>query len=246
LVNVFVRERLRQWRHQLVLDGDFMALSVTNPQEFSRELHSRWKVFKDRAKVPEARYRSFLNPDKSGFFFATEICNDEEVRRQVIRAQADMRVEYQIAYAEQKTAPTGGGLSLHDSTYYLTWLSTATFAFAVLTAFSLAFVVGFPSWFPVSRNWDIAIGWVAIGLGILSVGARALRTGLTSPDEELSFSQYLGTLRVTQGLFTHFEQEVDKDRRDTEEWTELRNVETAAIEELRRYLRMKDASRYIF
>jgi hypothetical protein len=238
LVNVFLRERLRQWRHQLLLDGELMDLARSDPAAYHTRIDYKWSQLCADATIGSGKFDTFIakgGPDQY-FFVEPKMPRDEVVLSQVIRLQAQLRLDYQLSFGETKLSVGGGGKpGIADITKVADWSATTTLVGAVAVSVCL-FVSELQRGGHGSHVWFAA---AALGLAVLSLGIRAIRTGLTIPGEQESYEEYMNRCQVLAEVF-------HRDRHDdAARWRVLRDLEQSAAAELRRFLRMKSSSRFI-
>ena len=239
LVEVFVRERLRQWRHQLLLDGKLMDLARSNPSSYQREVTDRWSDFCELVRTARGKFHTFIDtPGADQYWFVTaSVPHDQEVRSQVLRLQALVRLAYQLDFGEAKVAVGGGGRpGIADITKAAEWGATTTLVGAVVVSVS---VFASRVWSGHHHAVDVWLAASAVGLAVLSLGIRAVRTGLTIPYEQQSYEEYINRCQVLRESFRRAQ------GNDNKQWDVLKDLETSAGQELRRFLRMKWDARFI-
>jgi hypothetical protein len=237
LQNVFVRERLRRWRHQILLNGSMMDMYVDNPREAQAALNRCWQQFLQSASVKDGGFLAYIAPDGSQkclLFDDLQPPSHAELRDEIIGLQAQLRLEYQLEYSEYKFEPGGSVESLPELTRITDWVATSTLAGAVIVAMG-GLIVSIDLG---SGKADYLIAGVAAGLAILSAGTRALRSGLTIPAERDSYAEFSSRM---QSLAEAFRRASDPQA----QWKVLVQTETECADELRRFLAAKWHSRYI-
>jgi hypothetical protein len=235
LVRVFLRERLRQWRHQVLLDGQLMDLARSDPADHKATLDRLWSEFRRIDRIGDGMFTTFKgNSGQDHYWFiAPTIPHDADVVSHVLELQKQLRLDYQLAFGEEKLAE-GPGLS--DFTQATQWLATTTLVAAVVVTGCLF----------ISRllggNHHTLDVWLAAAAGCLAVfslGTRAIRNGLTIPHEQRSYEEYINRCQLLRQRF------LDKRGEDAGQWQVLVDLETNAADELRRFLRMKWDSRFV-
>lgn len=235
LHNVFLRERLRQWRHQLLLDAELLDIPASNSHDRTKLLARRWAQFLHDARSVDGAYQAFLGHADTQNWSRWERPASIPIVNDVLELQEQLRIEYQMQYAEVKTAVGGKKPSVTDLTYLSGLAATFTFAAAILVS-----VVGLGVDIVSSNSDHISVlSSMAIGLAVASAGVRAARAGLTLPSERDSYEEYLSGLSALRAVYASSQ---DPDTK----WRVLVQVERLAVQELRQFLRMKEESRFVF
>jgi hypothetical protein len=240
LVNVYLRERLRQWRHQILLDGGLMDLVVSDVEAHVAKVNDRWLKFVQDAAVADGKYTAFIGTEgaERPLFGPTSTAVEDTVRMQVLTCQRQLRLDYQLEYVERKLATGDPRPGVTDVTYITDLISTTSLALAVSTGVAI-FVYQL---FNLHGSHHAALGGLAalaLVFVVASAGTRAIRSGLTVPDEKLSYEEYATRIRAFAELYRSAST-------DDERWHVLVRLEVAAAEELRRFLQVKEGSRFVF
>jgi hypothetical protein len=238
---MFFRERLRHWHFQKFLDGQLIDLFFLNRPAYDTELTRRWGQLEQDLIDGRGTLATYVNaaaPASDFFHGRTPYAHDAHAKL-VLEALWRLRVEHQMRFDGRKIDGEGdpGELGLQERTSLSETVATASLAGAVVvTAFSwllslagprISLLSGFaPA--PVSA----ALAGVALLLAVISAATRAYRAGFTLPDEPESYEEYRGRLREVREAFQTVEALDDKRR-------QLEALEAAAIDELRRFVRMK-------
>lgn len=237
LVHVFLRERLRQWRHQLLLDGQLMDLSRSNPVSYEKQVDDRWSQFQQDASIAEGKFAAFIDAPGSDqyLFIDPSVPQDEAVASQVLKLQERLRLDYQLSFGGGKLA--GGGVSpgVSDITEMADWFASTTLVGAVAASVGVFVVQLFDGGHHPLSVW---VSVAAVGLAVLSLGTRAVRAGLTIPGEQESYKEYMNRCQVLAEIFR-------RASNDEARWRVLEDLEKSAAGELRRFLRIKWDSRFI-
>jgi hypothetical protein len=240
LLNVFKRERIRQWRHQLILDGALMDLGQWDEAAQRIEIERRWNDFVQELSMGEGGLDAFLKQAFSLEVLNAALCHDSSppsnpvIRDEVLRLHERLRLRYQLEYARSKTASEGPHFlpTIGEFTETLDKAATTTFALAVGIIVA-RFCIGF---FNPTQHTLIALAASATGLAVASAAIRALRSGLAVPGEQESYTEYGDRMQEL-----HFRFQLKPEER----WQILEDVETASVEELRRFLVTKSKSRFV-
>jgi hypothetical protein len=238
---MFFRERLRQWHFQKFLDGRLIDLFFADRPAYDAELTRRWGQLEQDLSDGRGTLATFMNAATPGsdFFHDRTPYAQGAHAAPVFDALWRLRIEHQLRYDGRKIAGEGdaGELGLRERTSLSETVATATLAGAVIvTAFSWLLSVVGPragllfGFEHVSVSASLAGG--ALLLAVVSAATRAYRAGFTLPGEPDSYEEYFGRLREVRETFqtvVTFE----------EKRHQLEALEEAAIDELRRFVRMK-------
>jgi hypothetical protein len=244
LLNLFVRERIRQWRHQLLLDGDLVQECAQNDDKANASYHEQWSKLNEIFEMADGKFQHFVGGSGEDDYFFTDRPAppaDPSLMSDVLACQESMRIQYQRNFSSARGTSGSRRISLQDFTRVIQWLASTTLVGAVLAATGV-FVVRVVEYSNAhTSTTSLVLATIAIGLAVLSLGVRALRTGLTIPAEYVSFEEYRHRCNAL-GLWW------DRERAKAEmyeQWQCLVEFERTSASELRRYLRMKASSRFI-
>ncbi len=244
---VFFRERLRQWHFQKFLDGELIESLLTDPSRYESEVTRRWNLFQERLGDGDSMMNRFIRNTKNDFFHKPTQYSNIVTAKLVMEAMRIIRIEHQLSYGAFKIDPESDQhtLAIHEQ---LTW-SEAVASFSLTGAVSISVlsllftlmpgpqvqyqVLGFA--FPI----DQLLAGSALLLAVVSAATRAYRAGHTLPDESESYEEYCDSLR-------DIEVAIDSSRNMHEQYRQLKRLEQASAEELRRFLRMKLRATFIF
>jgi hypothetical protein len=241
LLNVFLRERIRQWRHQLVLDGVLMDIGEHSPMSQLDSIRDRWNDFVNQnLAVGDGEFDSFINggPKQDGpdtlLLHPYSPPTHSLVLEEVLLLQREVRLQHQLDYANSKTASEGQKhlFSVAELTDTIDKAATTTLALAVAVIFARFFV----EFIHHSSKALIILAGIATALVVASAAIRALRSGLAIPGERDSYVEYAHRMKTLADLF-------DFDKADR--WEIVVQTEIAAVEELRRFLVAESKSRFI-
>ncbi len=234
LENAFARERLRLWRHQLLLDGALLDQLATNPDQARQAVARRWATFALETRVSDGAVRAFIE-GRPPAPPVMAIPADLSMADDVLQLQEALRLKFQLRFAAVKDSDGAGRLSPRDQVTLTDWMATTTLVVAVVLS-----AAGFAFEAVSDHAGGLLTDLNAVGLGLVvaSAAVRALRSGLTVPQERDSYAEYARRLHALDEAF-------DTARDRTEKWRILREVEVLAAEELHRFLTMKWDSRFI-
>jgi hypothetical protein len=238
LRSLYVRESFRRWKYRLLLNGAVMDLVETSVPQFEHEIARLWAAFKLDVRVADGALQQWLLSGDSVASMATNSFRpplSASIRSDILELLEILRINYQIRYSTAKTIVGSRKVSVQEVTYFTDWLATATLLLALVTTV-LVFVVDVGGGaFGVSLDAVAALG---VGSAVVSAGVRALRSGLTIPDERDSYLVYTAELI---GFRDQLADAADDDGR----WRIHLQVEAAAERELGRFLLAKSGSRFI-
>ena len=241
LLNVFFRERIRHWRHQLILDGVLMDMGEHDRISQIATIRNRWNQFVDQdLAVGDGWFDSFItggpNPEGSNtsLLHPHSAPTNGLVLEEVLLLQREVRLQHQLDYANSKTASEGQKhlFSVAELTDTIDKAATTTLALAVMVIF-VRFFVEFAH---NSSKALIILAGTATVLAVASAAIRALKSGMSMPGERDSYVEYARRMRTLADLF-------DFDPADR--WEIVVQTEIAAVEELRRFLVAESKSRFI-
>jgi hypothetical protein len=111
-------------------------------------------------------------------------------------------------------------------------------AFCLLGSLVCSFVVVFGHVAKLESSENIGLPVAIIGFLVLTVAARAVQDGLAAPEELQRYNDYAGKIRYLMGSF-------DSTRDPTEKLELMAEMERAALEELKGYLRAHSEARFV-
>jgi hypothetical protein len=241
LLNVFLRERIRHWRHQLVLDGVLMDMSGHDQRSQIETIRNRWNQFVDQdLAVGDGWFDTFVTggakpegPD-TPLLHPHSAPTNSLVLDEVLLLQREVRLQHQLDYANSKTASEGQKhlFSVAELTDTIDKAATTTLALAVAVIVTRFFV----EFIHDSSKALIVLAGTATALAVASAAIRALRSGLAIPGERDSYVEYAHRMEMLANRF-------DFDHGDR--WEIVVQTEIAAVEELRRFLVAESKSRFI-
>jgi hypothetical protein len=234
LAAMYSRERLRLWRHQLMLDGAFVDSAISDRGEHDRIFAARWAQLGQELSVSDGLALAAIDGSPAGLRFGSTM-PASALRQQVMEMQRLLRLDYQLQFSAAKGSNGLSPASPGDIANATDWLATATLVFSVLVGASAFGVNVFDAG---ATGLVTSLSAVAVGLAIASAAIRALRAGLTIPMEIESYRTYRVRLQLLVDTF-------DASADDAERWNALCEVEKLAIEELHRFINMKSRSRYL-
>jgi hypothetical protein len=184
-------------------------------------------------EIPEAGYQMLHDEP-------TKYAPDSPVLEKIFGAYKSMRFRHQANYATHK-------LQKHTSKPFdiLKWPSAilqqrtqamAAFCFLGSLVFSLVIIIGHVTGLEFAHH----IGWQAgiITFLILTVAARSVQDGLAAPEELQRYNDYAGKIRYLMGRF-------DTSRNPAEKLELMAEMERAALEELKGFLRAHSEARFV-
>lgn len=246
--SVFHRERLRQWHFQQFLDGRLISLLPGRTGEFQRELDRRWQTLLQGFRDGYGSMCAFADggSQRDDLFHQMTPYSDTSLQTTVLEAMRILRFEHQLGYGKRKIASEGEtpSLALAEHASLSETVASTTLAGAVVVG-ALAFFASLIEVHPsLGGQWNIPVvsrvlGGLSLLLAVVSAASRAYRVGFTLPDEMDSYEEYCSRIR-------EFKTVLDSDTSNEEKLRQLERLETEAILELRRFLRMKLRATFIF
>ena len=240
-MHVFVRERLRQWRHQLLLDGPFIDLTKSDPSAHKKMLDNRWARFQQEASIGGGKFDAFLGrPGADQYWFVTpKMPQEAALLEQILELQESLRIDYQLSFAVRKSEASGMRLGLAEVTRVADWIATTTLVGAVVVTVAQlgAELTGGQD----QHDLAVWLGAAAIGLAVASLATRAIRAGLTIPGELESYEDYGNRCQILAEMF----RKARNDNDNRAQWGILQDLERAAADELRRFLHVKRDARFV-
>ena len=230
--STFLRERLRQWHFQLLLDGDLLDLERFDSDEYVRRRDRRWARFVALTNDPTGALASFLDDatSESGWFHAPSVPSRQTLAAELVDVLGELRMMHQHRHATRiaHSDKTRGRVALAEKMRWSEALATTSLPLAVLFA-----VATFVALSRTDGDVPTVLGTIALTFAVISAATRAFRAGETLPAEV--------------DLYEDYAKHVDKLRRDffapgltiEERWGILVDLEFESIRELRAFLREK-------
>jgi hypothetical protein len=254
---MFIRERLRQWHFQVFLDGAFVEKHVANLRELQDEkrVEAEKKIEAELLRLradhmalakhdPAGYLNEFLGladegkrPRSPSLFFQTTPYKATEIAELVHKFLSHLRIKHQWLYCtvklDDKRIP-----SLREKAKWLNWVSQSGLVVAVgcsLMQFFFALTTATTNW--NMSSWVIWTAFFAAFASVSAASARALRGGLTLPEEDNSYTEYSQAVAEI----------MDKVQKATlpDKQTLHEELEKEAVAELRRFLRMKSKATFL-
>ncbi len=245
---VFHRERLRQWHFQKFLDGRLISLLPDRTVEFQSELDRRWQALRQgfRDGYGTMSVFTYSGSQRDDLFHPVTPYSDPTLLATVLEAMRILRFEHQLGYGQRKIASEGEALSLalEEHASFSATVASTTLAGAVAVgalAFFASLIEAAPS---LGGNWNIPVagrvlGGLSLLLAVVSAASRAYRAGFTLPEEIESYQEYRSRIH-------EFKTVMDNDTSNAAKLRVLEQLETEAVLELRRFLRMKLHATFLF
>lgn len=246
--SVFHRERLRQWHFQQFLDGQLISLLPERADEFQKELDRRRETMLQGFRDGFGAMSAFVHSgsQRDDLFHQMTPYSDSKLLTTVLEAMRILRFDHQLAYGQRKIAAEGESpsLALEEHAGLSEIVASTTLAGAVAVgalAFFASLIEANPS---LGAHWNFPVasrilGGLSLLLAVVSAASRAYQAGFTLPDEIESYEEYCSRIR-------EFKTVLDSDTSNAEKHRQLEHLETEAILELRRFLRMKLRATFIF
>jgi hypothetical protein len=246
----FLRERIRQWRFQLFLDGQFVervvhSAGTPDAQAVALELSKRWTVFTEKLRDPEGALEKFTSDASAAKELLHEdtAYKDKSIAKEVFEILEIVRFDHQSQYPRRRLAREQGDrwLALWEHHEWAETIARGSLLIAVMIpvaqlAIAIGEGFGYPPVMGSAHTWLFA---VAIALAIISAAARAYKTGMTVPDEMESYEQYLEQVEVLKAIFCMPGASLEQQR------TALKELEISVAQELRRFLAMKGKATFL-
>lgn len=246
---LFCRERLRQWHFQLFLDGDLVSKIATAPSEFQMELNKRWGILQQSLHDGYGTMTSFMHhgSHESDFFHKRSTYSTSLLATGVLEAMWTLRLDHQLRFCQRRIEREGedAALTLNERAEFSDVIASSSFAAAVIVgAFGVLLSIAH-TWHtvgPVFQHFAVisrVMAGIALVLTVISAASRAYRTGYTLPSELESYREFCDRVREIKAVYENSELA-------TEKFRQLEQLETEAIAELRRFLRMKLRATFVF
>jgi hypothetical protein len=231
LHNRFITERLRQWKFQQLLDGEFVALSLVAPAEFEKELKARWVKAKFAIVGRPGTINDFLSAEDFELFVRPSVCPDQPAARQIIEAYKYLRLGYQANYFSLK----------REMLQTLDVWTNSIAKFSLLLAGVLA-LVEVVLLLAGPGDHESALGWVvgalAISAALVSAAVRVVRGAKAISEETERYSSKWVLLKI---LAERLRQEPDPGR----QLECMIETERVCVEELREFIRTFKKADYL-
>jgi hypothetical protein len=249
-------ERLRQWHFQiLVCKGKDIDASSdpsdSQAQEKFRALRATWftAFMHDLKGKLDAHLEDLVDNPEAGYQWLHEQQGDyspgSQVLEQVFAAYRQLRLKHQANYATHKLKRRADQPLWRPLDWPAPVLVRRTETLASLCLLSallvscvivIGMLTGHFATMPVV--YEVTLPGAIIGLMILNVATRALQDGLAVHEETQRYSDYAGKSRY---LLTRF----DASRDRQEKCQLMKEMERAAVEELKGFLRAHSEARFI-
>lgn len=253
---LFVRERIRQWHFQRFMDGKLVSdyADMTTRHQAQNEFGRRWQTFYTSiSKDPGAAMDSYLKrkEEHPKWDHPQSAYPNAPVAGEVFQALSSIRFEHQIQFSIKKTLASGHEITLapNERDRISEWLARSTFIAAIICAAVQTLVFGYQAMQDDNAHIThlheagLALNALAVLFAILSAGIRVYRTGYTLPAESESYQHYLDLCEIYEREWTARAYDPLTLALDT---AELRNIETEAYRELKRFLTIKRAASFLF
>lgn len=233
LYNRFITERLRQFKLQLLLDGNLVELAAASPEQFKSELIDRLKKFKFEFAYKGGAMDDFIEAEDFKLFVEPIAVKPGAVAQEVYKAYEALRLDYQVKYFKLKRN------ALIDLDEWTNGLAKFSLLFAGLLAFAELIVSLF-----VQGEFERKYGWYiaasAVSIGLLSAGVRVFRGARALAAESERYASKWIVLKILGERFRN-------PRSDAEEKLDIMiETERICIEELREFLIAFQKSDYLF
>lgn len=232
LHNRFVAERLRQWKYQQLLDGEFVGLSQTDPPKFKKELEGRWEKAKFDVLEIAGTVNDFLAAEDFRLFVTPSVCRNNEAARQIFESYQSLRLDYQAKYFSFKKE-TLGTLDVWTN-------GLAKFFLLVGGALAVGEVV---SVLAHTGEHESTLSWVlgasALSAALISAAIRVVRSAKAISEETEKCTSKWVQLKI---LSERFRNETDAAKR----LECMVDTERVSVEELRGFIRTFSKADYLF
>lgn len=229
--NRFITERFRQWKFQQLLDGEFVALSLTDPAEFERELSARWVTGKFDILAKPGTVNDFLNSEDFELFVKPSVCPDNHVAQQILAAYRDLRLDYQAKFFSLKRETLRSLDVWTNSIAKVSLLIAGSLALGEVILLLLHDV-----------NEESTLGWLlgasALSAALISAAIRVVRSAKAISEETERYASKWVLLKI---LAERFRRETDPTKR----LECMIETERVCVEELREFIRTFHKSDYL-
>lgn len=229
LGNRFIAELLRQWHFRRLLasvDADDVAAQIERrKRDLQGFLHGL------AGAVPQKMDRLIENADDPlPAIPEPKLPKNPEARAELLEAYQQLRLDHQLDFAFYKLSPDDNTI-LGLSNRLLVQLTQGA---AGLTLF-FALVVALLPLFNIAHG----LGWVAVMLAIAGVAVRAWRDGLLLGEERERYLEVRHRLELLQDRWRAAPN-------DDARFALGRELEQAALRELRQFLRQQEQAQFLF
>jgi hypothetical protein len=228
----FITERLRQWKFQQLLDGEFVALSQTDPPAFERELAARWVTVKFAVLEMPGTMNDFLNAEDFELFVKPSVCPDTRLAQQVIEAYQQLRLNYQARYFSLKTE------MLRNLDVWTNSIAKFSLLIAGLLALAEVILLLIHSGEQEESTLSWAVGASALSAALISAAVRVVRSAKAISEETERYTSKWVLLKI---LSDRLHKETDVNRR----LGYMVETERVCVEELREFIRTFNKSDYL-
>jgi uncharacterized integral membrane protein len=229
--NRFITERLRQWKFQQLLDGEFVLLSKSNSSEFEKERTARWAKAKFDVLEKPGTMNDFLNSETFELFVKPSVCPDKQVGKQIVEAYKYLRLDYQAKYFSLKRDMLR---SLDVWTNSIAKISLLIAGFLALAEVLVLLVQNVEQ--ESTLSW--IMGASALSAALISAGIRVVRSAKAISEETERYASKWVLLKI---LTERFRTETDPAR----QLECMIETERVCIEELREFIRTFHKSDYL-
>ncbi len=232
LFNRFVTERLRQFKFQQLLDGEFMELATKDSINFEKELSNRFAKFEPKYINKLGSLGDFVGAENFNLFINPNNTSNINLSKQIFEAYFDLRLDYQARYFKLKQESL---TSLDEWTKSIAKIS-------LLTAFVLALA---ELYILLRHNTELEknIGWIigasAVSSGLISAGVRVFRNAKAISEEAERYTSKWVLLKILSERFCN------KKATSEEKLQVMIETERVSIEELREFIRTFKKSDYL-
>lgn len=231
LYNRFVTERLRQWKFQQLLDGEFINLSKTNKSAFEEELQKRWDDLRFKFSFQRGAMDKFVMSENFELYVEPTPCTDVSLSKQIFDAYLDLRLDYQETYFSWKQ---------NEFTTFDEWTKGLA-KFFLLSAGALALAEVIILLLPHDSyyaKYEWMIGTWALIAAILTAAIRVFRHAKAFSEET---ERYINKRFLFKLLSERFKA-TNKPEKKLEQMIETERV---SLEELREFIRTFRKSDYL-
>ena len=226
----FMAERMRLWKYQLLLDGEFVSKSAFAPAEqFTEELRARWVVFSENFKHGVGGMNVFIDSSAQDLIIKSKPYSNQDLLLKVRDAYLMLRLDVQISHFEDKNARLEPLDKLTES-----W-AKVLLGLSGLTAVAEALLVGGRALgletlsAPSSQVVAAILAGLALSLAIFSSAIRVYRSGSMIVEErERYHARQLHLRRIRDKI-------VDETSSD-KILSLMEEAETVCTEELREFV----------
>jgi len=232
LQNRFETERLRQFKFQQLLDGNFMELSKNDSVNFEIKLKDRFTNFQHSNINKLGSLGDFVDAEDFQLLVEPNDSSDVELSKQIFEAYFTLRLDYQARYFKEK----------QESLKTLDDWTKSIAKFSLLIAFVLALADLF---ILLSHNIELekTLGWLigasAVSAGLTSAGVRVFRNAKAISEETERYTSKWVLLKILSEKFNN------KKATSQEKLQVMIETERVSIEELREFLRTFKKSDYL-